>query len=103
MPEGPLSGYRIIDLSQVLSGPAATRLLADQGTDVIKVEPFGGDITRVTGAGKNGMTASHLNINRGKRAISIDLKNPAELARAVPSTPIRRNALCLLRPTRADR
>lgn len=79
MPEGPLSGYRIVDLSQVLSGPAATRLLADQGADVIKVEPFGGDITRATGGGKNGMTASHLNINRGKRAMSIDLKNPAAL------------------------
>jgi len=79
MPEGPLSGYRIIDLSQVLSGPAATRLLADQGADVIKVEPFGGDITRVAGAGKNGMTASHLNINRGKRAMTIDLKKPAAL------------------------
>ena len=34
MPEGPLSGYRIVDLSQVLSGPAATRLLADQDADV---------------------------------------------------------------------
>ena len=79
MPEGPLSGYRVIDLSQVLSGPAATRLLADQGADVIKVEPFGGDITRLTGSGKNGMTASHLNINRGKRGLSIDLKNPAAL------------------------
>ena len=79
MPEGPLSGYRIIDLSQVLSGPAATRLLADQGADVIKVEPLAGDITRAMGGGKNGMTASHLNINRGKRAMSIDLKNPAAL------------------------
>ena len=65
MPQGPLSGYRVIDLSQVLSGPAATRMLADQGADVIKIEPFTGDITRSTSVGVNGMTAMHLNINRG--------------------------------------
>jgi crotonobetainyl-CoA:carnitine CoA-transferase CaiB-like acyl-CoA transferase len=79
MPEGPLSGYRVIDLSQVLSGPAATRMLADQGADVIKVEPFAGDITRATSVGRNGMTAMHLNINRGKRAMSVDLKSPKAL------------------------
>ena len=79
MPEGPLSGYRIIDLSQVLSGPAATMLLADQGADVIKIEPLGGDITRAMGVGENGMTAFHLNINRGKRAMSVDLKSPRAL------------------------
>ena len=79
MPEGPLSGYRVIDLSQVLSGPAATRMLADQGADVIKIEPFTGDITRATSVGRNGMTAMHLNINRGKRAMSVDLKSPKAL------------------------
>ena len=79
MSEGPLSGYRVIDLSQVLSGPAATRMLADQGADVIKIEPFAGDITRATSVGKNGMTAMHLNINRGKRAMSVDLKSPKAL------------------------
>ncbi len=79
MPKGPLSGYRVIDLSQVLSGPAATRMLADQGADVIKIEPFTGDITRATSVGENGMTAFHLNINRGKRAMSVDLKSPKAL------------------------
>jgi len=73
---GPLSGFRILDLSRVLSGPAATMLLADQGADVIKVEPPGGDITRQMGVGKDGMSAGFLNINRGKRAIALNLRQP---------------------------
>ena len=75
--EGPLTGYRIVDLSRVLSGPAATMLLADQGADVIKVEPLEGDITRQMGSGHGGMTTGFLNINRGKRGIAIDLRHPA--------------------------
>tara|TARA_R110001592_G_scaffold109810_1_gene305757 strand:+ start:493 stop:1686 length:1194 start_codon:yes stop_codon:yes gene_type:complete len=73
---GPLSGFRILDLSRVLSGPVATMLLADQGADVIKVEPPGGDITRQMGVGRDGMSAGFLNMNRGKRAIALDLKQP---------------------------
>ncbi len=76
---GPLSGYRIVDLSCVLSGPAATMLLADQGADVIKVEPLHGDITRQLGVGREGMTSAFLNINRGKRGIALDLKTDAGL------------------------
>ena len=71
--QGPLSGFKIIDLSRVLSGPCATMLLADQGADVVKVEPPGGDITRLMGVGNTGMTSGFLNINRGKRAISVNL------------------------------
>ncbi len=73
--QGPLTGYRIIDLSRVLSGPAATMLLADQGADVIKVEPLEGDITRQMGSGQQGMTTGFLNINRGKRGMAIDLRH----------------------------
>jgi len=73
---GPLSGFRILDLSRVLSGPAATMLLADQGADVIKVEPLAGDISRQMGVGRKGMTAAFLNINRGKRAIALNLRSP---------------------------
>ena len=74
--EGPLAGYRIVDLSRVLSGPAATMLLADQGADVIKIEPLDGDITRMMGVGCGGMTSGYLNINRGKRGMALDLHSP---------------------------
>ena len=73
--EAPLSGLRIIDLSRVLSGPASTMLLSDQGADVIKIEPPQGDITRRMGVGENGMTSGFLNINRGKRSLALDLKS----------------------------
>jgi crotonobetainyl-CoA:carnitine CoA-transferase CaiB-like acyl-CoA transferase len=55
---GPLAGYRIIDATQMISGPMATMLLADQGADVIKVEPPGiGDLTRALGRGKRASSA----------------------------------------------
>ena len=73
---GPLSGFRILDLSAVISGPFGTMILADQGADVIKVEPVGGDFTRAAGNRMNGMSASFLNNNRNKRSIAVDLKAP---------------------------
>ena len=79
MPTEPLAGIRILDLSRVLAGPAATMLLADQGADVIKVEPPEGDITRQMGVGGDGMTSFFFNINRGKRGIALDLKSPQGL------------------------
>lgn len=78
--EGPLTGIRVLDLSCVLSGPAATMLLADQGADVVKVEAPGGDITRKMGSGRDGMTSLFLSTNRGKRSIALDLKHPDGLA-----------------------
>jgi crotonobetainyl-CoA:carnitine CoA-transferase CaiB-like acyl-CoA transferase len=75
---GPLSGYRIVDLTSNVAGPLATMILADQGADVIKVEaPDGGDATRAGGKGRAGFTASFLNNNRNKRSIVLDLKRPA--------------------------
>lgn len=73
---GPLSGFRILDLSAVISGPFGTMILADQGADVIKVEPTGGDFTRAAGNRMKGMSASFLNNNRNKRSIAVDLKAP---------------------------
>jgi len=72
---GPLSGYRIIDLTQNVAGPLATMILADQGAEVIKVEPLdGGDHTRLGGNRRADFSASFLNNNRNKRSICIDLK-----------------------------
>ena len=74
---GPLHGYRVIDLTSMVSGPSATMLLADQGADVIKVEnPQGGDHTRAAANRRGGYSASFLNNNRNKRSIVLDLKTP---------------------------
>lgn len=72
---GPLSGFKVLDMSRVLAGPAATVLLADQGADVIKVEPPRGDVVRAMGGG--GITPGFLTANRGKRSIALDLKTSA--------------------------
>ncbi|MEG3586826.1 MAG: CaiB/BaiF CoA-transferase family protein [Actinomycetota bacterium] len=76
---GPLDGYKILDLTQVVSGPFATMLLADQGADVIKVEPVSGlgDITRLPSFDKGGIGAFYMNNNRGKQSISLDLSQDA--------------------------
>lgn len=74
---GPLHGYRIVDLTAMISGPLATMILADQGADVIKVEnPDGGDHTRAANNRRNGFSASFLNNNRNKRSLTLDLKDP---------------------------
>lgn len=69
----PLAGVRVIDLTSNMSGPLATMVLADQGADVVKVEPLAGDLIRTVGTGRNGMSAYFANLNRGKRSIAIDL------------------------------
>src|SRR5947208_4857042 len=77
---GPLSGVRVLDLSGVVSGPFATMFLADQGADVLKIEPIGGDITRRSRAtiDKDGeFSALFISSNRGKRSLSIDVKSAA--------------------------
>jgi crotonobetainyl-CoA:carnitine CoA-transferase CaiB-like acyl-CoA transferase len=74
---GPLAGIRIVDLSAVISGPLATMLLADQGAEVIKVEPRAGDITRYGGFAHGGISAFFANANRGKRSLAVDLDQPA--------------------------
>ena len=74
---GPLHGYRVVDLTSMISGPLATMILADQGADVIKVEnPGGGDHTRAANNRRGGFSASFLNNNRNKRSVALDLRDP---------------------------
>jgi len=70
---GALDGLRVIDATTVVMGPYATRLLADQGAEVLKVEPPGGDVLRRAGQGG----AMFAQLNRNKRGVVLDLKTPA--------------------------
>lgn len=70
---GPLSGFKVLDLSAVVSGPLTGALLADQGADVIKVERLTGDIQRHVGSQRNGFSGFFHVLNRGKRSIALDL------------------------------
>ncbi len=73
---GPLDGIRIIDLTTVISGPVCTQMLGDQGADIIKVEAIDRpDHARGAGYGAHQFTATFLNNNRNKRAITLDLKS----------------------------
>ena len=78
---GPLQGFKIIDLTSMISGPLSTMILADQGADVIKVEnPRGGDFTRGAFNQRSGLSASFLNNNRNKRSVALNLKDERGLA-----------------------
>ena len=78
---GALEGVRVIDFTQMLAGPFCTQLLADQGADVVKIEPIGGEESRRAGPFRpedelrafGGYFAS---VNRNKRSMSLDLKSP---------------------------
>jgi CoA:oxalate CoA-transferase len=73
----PLSGVRILDLTQFLSGPFATQMLADLGADVIKLEAPSGDQTRsVAPHFVAGESCYYLSINRNKRCAAVDMKTP---------------------------
>lgn len=74
---GPLAGIRVIDLTVNVLGPVATQILGDMGADVIKVETPQGDPNRDTGPFRNpGMAAMHMNVNRNKRSVTLNLKRP---------------------------
>ena len=73
----PLDGIVVIDLTRVLSGPHCTRMLADMGADVIKVEPPAGDLTRFSTPRHGGIASYFAQQNTGKRNLSIDLTTEA--------------------------
>jgi crotonobetainyl-CoA:carnitine CoA-transferase CaiB-like acyl-CoA transferase len=71
-PTLPLQGIKVIDFGAFVAGPFSSTILSDLGADVIKVEAIGGDPNR-------SIFRSHTSVNRGKRAISVDLKKPEGL------------------------
>lgn len=74
----PMTGIRIIDVTTNASGPMATGMLADQGADVIRFETVGaGDPARHVGGVRGGVSAYFAQMNRNKRSMAVDLKNPA--------------------------
>ncbi len=77
---GPLSGYRILDLSRVLAGPWASQIFADLGAEVIKIErPGKGDDTRAWGppfVEESGISAYFCAANRGKKSVTVDMQHP---------------------------
>ena len=77
---GPFKGIKVLELTSTVSGPFAGMMLADQGADVIKVEPPGiGDLARFMGTIKDGMGAMFSTLNRNKKCICLDFKNTEDL------------------------
>ena len=74
---GPLKGIKVLDLSRVLAGPYCTMMMADFGADVIKIEPPKvGDDSRAFTPFLGSESAYFMSLNRNKRSMSLDFKNP---------------------------
>ena len=77
---GPFKDVRVLELTSTVSGPFAGMMLADQGAEVIKIEPPGiGDLARFMGTIKDGMGAMFSTLNRNKKCICLDFKNEDDL------------------------
>lgn len=80
-PRGPLSGLRVLDLSAYIAGPYGCSLLADQGAEVIKIEPPAGDNLRKYPSTLEAESRAFVGVNRSKLGVMLDLKDPADHAR----------------------
>ena len=78
-PTGPrvLDGVRVLDFTSVIAGPYCTRLMADLGAEVLKIEPPGGEFARHVPPMRQGVSAVYSQLNCGKKSLSLDLKRPA--------------------------
>jgi crotonobetainyl-CoA:carnitine CoA-transferase CaiB-like acyl-CoA transferase len=80
-PQGPLQGIRVIDITSMITGPLCSQQLGDLGADVIKIEPTHGEISRwMSPPQKAGLTGFYTQMNRNKRSLALDLKNPEGIA-----------------------
>ena len=76
---GPLQGVRVVDMTSVGMGPYATQILGDMGAEILKVEAPEGDVFRTTApAASPGMGPAYLNLNRNKRSVTLDAKQPED-------------------------
>lgn len=75
-----LHGIKVLDLSQFLPGPHFTMMMADHGAEVIRIEPPGGEPTRVIGARQGNASVWFRNTHRGKKSVVLDLKRPEGVA-----------------------
>lgn len=76
VPKHMLEGIKVLDFTHVLAGPTCTRLMAELGAEVIKVESLAGDLVRTMPALKNGRSGYYIQQNRGKKSICLDLRSP---------------------------
>ena len=93
-PPGPLSGVRVLDLSAYIAGPYGCTLLADQGADVIKIEPPDGDNLRHYPSTLQSENRAFLGVNRSKRGVVLDLKKRRRARRAAASSCAARTCWC---------
>ena len=79
----PMTGLRVLDFTMMMAGPYCTRMMADLGAEVIKVEPPAGDPMRTSVPVRDGCSAYFGHLNAGKKSVVLDLKQPAERASAL--------------------